>query len=345
MVSSGLAAHGYQYINIDDTWEAGRDANGNIQTNTKFPDMKALSDYVHQQGLKLGIYSSPGPKTCGGFEGSFKHEQQDAVMYASWGIDYLKYDWCSCTDGDKKAPYQLMRTCLDQSGRDIVYSLCQYGMEKVWEWGTAVGGNCWRTTGDITDTWTSMSNIGFGQNGLDKFAGPGHWNDPDMLVVGMVGWGRPHPSRLTKHEQLTHITLWSLISAPMLIGCDMTKLDDFTRDLLCNDEVIEVNQDPLGKPAHRIRKDGTGEIWARPLWDGTQAVGLFNRGEEPMKITVNWDDDLGLHADRVPVRCLWRRQQLGEFAGSFTATVQPHSAVLLKVGKPKDVDAYKPPKE
>ena len=203
MVNSGLAAHGFQYVNIDDCWEGNRDAKGEIQTNKKFPDMKALADYVHSKGLKLGIYSSPGPKTCAGYEASYKHEAQDAATYARWGVDYLKYDWCSYGDiarnPDRAAlmkPYQVMRKGLDECGRDIVFSLCQYGMGDVWKWGAEVGGNCWRTTGDITDNWGSMSGIGFGQDGHEKYAGPGHWNDPDMLVVGKVGWGPSlHPTQ------------------------------------------------------------------------------------------------------------------------------------------------------
>ena len=289
MVKSGLAAHGFQYVNIDDCWEGKRDANGEIQTNKKFPDMKALADYVHGKGLKLGIYSSPGPKTCAGFEASWKHEAQDAATYARWGIDYLKYDWCSygeiARNPDRAAlmkPYQVMRKGLDECSRDIVFSLCQYGMGDVWEWGAEVGGNCWRTTGDITDNWGSMSGIGFGQNGHEKYAGPGHWNDPDMLVVGKVGWGPSlHPTHLKPNEQITHISLWCLLSSPLLIGCDMSSMDPFTVAVLTNDEVLDINQDPLGKPAGRILKNGQTEVWARPLFDGTTAVGLFNRGSQP----------------------------------------------------------------
>ena len=200
--------------------------------------MKSLSNYVHSKGLKLGIYSGPGPLTCAGFTASYQYEQQDAQRYADWGIDYLKYDWCSYGNVAKdqslpelKKPYLVMRAALDKVSRDIVYSLCQYGMGNVWEWGTEVGGNCWRTTGDITDTWTSMSKIGFNQAGHEKYAGAGHWNDPDMLVVGLVGWGpQLHPTHLTPDEQYTHISLWSLLSAPLLIGCDLSKLDDFTPD-------------------------------------------------------------------------------------------------------------------
>ena len=288
MVASGLINHGWTYINIDDCWEAGRDADGNVLSNQKFPDMKALTDYVHSKGLKIGLYSSPGPKTCAGHEGSYKHEELDARRYGEWGFDYLKYDWCSYGeivpnpdhDGFMK-PYQVMRAALDKVPRDIVFSLCQYGMGNVWEWGAQVGGNCWRTTGDITDTWSSMAGIGFGQAGHEKFAGPGHWNDPDMLVVGYVGWSaKVRPTRLTPNEQYTHISLWCLLCSPLLIGCDMTKLDDFTLNLLTNDEVLDVSQDPLGRQAGRIAKNGSLEIWAKDLEDGSKAVGLFNRGED-----------------------------------------------------------------
>ena len=332
MVKSGLAAHGFQYVNIDDTWEGKRDADGVLHPNAKFQDMKALADYVHAKGLKLGVYSSPGPKTCAGYEGSDGHEEQDAKTYGEWGVDYLKYDWCSCKSKDLRAPYALMRGALDKSGRDIVYSLCQYGMGDVWTWGKDVGGNCWRTTGDINDSWNSMSGIGFGQDGHEKFAGPGHWNDPDMLVVGKVGWGRPHPTKLTPNEQVTHITLWSLLSAPLLIGCDMTQLDPFTTALLGNDEVLAVDQDALGKPAGRKAKDGMLEVWARPLSDGTVAVGLFNRGGAPAEVTARWAD-VGVQGEQ-PVRDLWRQKDLGAFTDSFKATVPRHGAVLVKVGKP-----------
>ncbi len=339
MVSSGLASHGYQYINIDDCWQAGRDANGEIVPNEKFPDMKALADYVHSKGLKLGIYSSPGPKTCAGYTASYQYEEQDAKTYAKWGIDYLKYDWCSyggISKGDTRdelmKPYLVMQKALAGIDRDIVYSLCQYGMGKVWEWGESVGGNCWRTTGDITDTWTSMKNIGFSQDECAPFAGPGHWNDPDMLVVGHVGWGpNLHPTRLTPHEQVTHITLWSLLSSPLLTGCDLTKLDKFTLSLLTNDEVLAVNQDPLGKTARLTKRDGETDIWSRPLADGSVAVGLFNKDYTPKKITVQWKD-LGLAGEQA-VRDLWRKKNVGKFIDSFTAEVQPHGAVMLKVGR------------
>jgi alpha-galactosidase len=342
MVKSGLAAHGYQYINIDDTWEAGRNAAGEIQTNQKFGDMRALSDYVHGKGLKLGIYSSPGPRTCGGYEGSYGHELQDAETYARWGIDYLKYDWCSyggIARGDNslaalQKPYRVMHAALDSMPRDILFSLCQYGMGRVWEWGDEVGGNCWRTTGDINDSWGSLQSIGFSQDGHERYAGPGHWNDPDMLVVGRLGWGPSiHPTHLKPNEQLTHITLWCLLSAPLLTGCDLAQLDPWTTSLLTNDEVLDVNQDPLGRPAGRRSQQGMLEVWARPLWDGTTAVGLFNRGPERAKVTASWSD-LQLHG-RQPVRDLWQHKELGARDGAFAAEVPAHGAVLVKIGRPK----------
>jgi alpha-galactosidase len=358
MVASGLINHGWTFINIDDCWEVRanqppdkrRDADGRIKTNNKFPDMKALADYIHSKGLRAGLYSSPGPSTCGGFTASYQFEEVDARQYADWGFDYLKYDWCSYgTIADQirsgpnrptelqilQHPYIHMHEALLHQNRDIVFSLCQYGMGNVWEWGDQVGGNCWRTTGDINDSWRSMSGIGFAQNGHEKFAGPGHWNDPDMLVVGKVGWGPSlHPTHLTPNEQYTHITLWCLLSAPLLIGCDMTQLDDFTRGLLCNDEVLAVDQDPLGQPAARIFDNGpspstSGEVWARKMADGSRAVGLFNRTERPITVTVKWSD-LGLQGKQT-VRDLWRQKDLGDFDSQFSTDVGRHGAVLLKI--------------
>jgi alpha-galactosidase len=349
MVSCGLADHGWSYINIDDCWMVRpdskdpllggtpRDPSGAIRTNGRFPDMGALGAYVHEKGLKLGIYSSPGPLTCAGFTGSYGYEVQDARQFAAWGVDYLKYDWCSYANIAKdlslpelKKPYAVMRSALDGVKRDIVYSLCQYGMGNVWEWGAEVGGNSWRTTGDITDTWQSMSGIGFGQAGLEKHAGPGTWNDPDMLVVGWVGWGpQLRPTQLKPFEQITHITLWSLLASPLLIGCDLTKLDEFTTKLLTNDEVLEVNQDPLGRQARRVSQDSTVEVWAKELEDGSMAVGLFNRGDSAADVKARWED-LGLTGRRA-VRDLWRQKDLGTFTGELTATVARHGAVLVKL--------------
>jgi alpha-galactosidase len=337
MVSSGLINHGWTYINIDDCWEAGRDTDGNILANSKFPDMKALTDYVHGKGLKIGLYSSPGPKTCAGHEGSYMHEEKDARRYADWGFDYLKYDWCSYGDiarrpnlAEMQKPYQVMRDALNQVQRDIVFSLCQYGMGSVWEWGADVGGNCWRTTGDINDSWISMSGIGFNQVGHEKFAGPGHWNDPDMLVVGYVGWSaRVRPTKLTPNEQYTHISLWCLLCSPLLIGCDMTKLDDFTLNLLTNDEVLDVSQDPLGRQAARVAKDGDLEVWAKDMEDGSKAVGLFNRSDDEAAVTAKWSD-LGVTGKQT-VRDLWRQKNVGAFENEFHASVPRHGVVLIKL--------------
>ncbi len=360
MVASGLAAQGYTYINIDDAWEAGwhkgpngsndpnagRDANGEILTNEKFPDMKGLVDYIHAKGLKAGIYSGPGTGTCQVLAASYQHEEQDARTWAKWGIDYLKYDWCRYPESANtnsplellQKPYILMRGVLDKLDRDIVYSLCQYGWGKVWEWGDQVGGNLWRVTGDITDTWPSMSAIGFQQTGHEKFAGPGHWNDTDMLVVGHLGWGRidpPRPTNLTPNEQLTHISLWALQAAPLLIGADMKQMDEWTVNLLGNREVLAINQDPLGRAAGRVWSDNWTQIWARPLEDGTMAVGLFNRAPEPMPVTMKFAD-LGL-PDMSPIRFPWTQSDLAGVAGNgkgYTATVPRHGVVLMKVGRP-----------
>jgi alpha-galactosidase len=337
-VRTGLADFGYQYINIDDTWEGKRDQDGLIQTNEKFPDMEALATYVHSKGLKIGIYSSPGPETCAGFAASYKHELDDAKTYAKWGMDYLKYDWCSYGGIDPhpdlagyKKPYIVMRDALDQSGRDIVFSLCQYGMGDVYKWGKDIGGNLWRTTGDINDSWSSMSGIGFSHSIRSPYVKPGGWNDPDMLVVGRVGWGSPHPSHLKPNEQITHIGLWALLAAPLIIGCDLERIDDFTQQLLMNPEVIDIDQDPLGKAAVRVRQDGDLEVWARPLWDGSVAVGLFNRGLDAADVTVDAKDLQKLHR-HAKIRDVWKREDVGPFNGSYKQSVPAHGGVLLRIG-------------
>ena len=346
MVSSGLINHGWTYINIDDCWQSkhsskdplvagdGRDANGIIQSNQRFPDMKALCDYIHRKGLKAGIYSSPGVYTCQGHTGSYQHEEQDARRYAEWGFDYLKYDWCYATYSTRDISLESQRNrwltmarALANTQRDLIYSLSE--TLDVWPWAKDVGANSWRTTGDITDTWESIDDIGFNQNGREVVAGPGHWNDCDMFVVGKLGGGRLRDSRLTPNEQYTHISLWSLLASPLLIGCDMTQIDGFTLSLLTNDEVIGVNQDPLGKQAHRISKDENVEVWAKDMADGSNAVGLFNRGELELSVGVNWSE-LGLSGDRT-VRDLWRQQDLGRYAGGFATQVPRHGVVLVKL--------------
>ncbi len=337
---SGLAAHGYQYIVIDDAWEGTRGADGVLHPNEKFPDMRALADAVHARGLKLGIYSSPGTKTCEGYPGSYLHEARDAATFASWGIDFLKYDWCSYEDiardhslPELQKPYFVMRDALARVDRDIVYALCQYGYGDVWKWGAEAGGHLWRSSGDLLDQWANLESVGFRQAGREAWTRPGEWNDTDMLVVGTLGWGpNLRPTRLTQNEQILHLSLWSLQAAPLFIGADLSKLDEFTLALLTNDEVIDVDQDSLGKAARRVWSDARREIWARPLHDGTLAVGLFNRGLGDAQVEVAWAQ-LGLRGPQA-VRDLWRRQDLGKFAETFSATVPRHGAVLLKIGKP-----------
>ncbi|MCF8366847.1 MAG: NPCBM/NEW2 domain-containing protein [Bacteroidales bacterium] len=349
-VNSGLADHGWAFINIDDGWEAAERTNaGELLSNEKFPDMKALADHVHAQGLKLGIYSSPGTETCGGYLGSWEHELQDARTWASWGIDYLKYDWCSygkiATDRsleELQKPYRIMRKCLDIVDRDIIYSLCQYGMGDVSVWGEEVGGNLWRTTGDITDSWSSMAGIGFSQNKNSPFAKPGSWNDPDMLVVGQVGWGPDlRKTKLTPDEQYTHISLWSMLAAPLLIGCDLSQLDDFTLSLLTNDEVIAVNQDPMGMQATKVFQTDETQGWKKELLDGSIAIGLFYTGKASPEEAIIWDGEIKTKTISVSwdafgisgkqkVRDLWRQKDLGIFEDSFESSVNYHGVVLLR---------------
>jgi alpha-galactosidase len=368
MVSSGLINHGWTYINIDDFWENHRDSKdqslrgkfrdeaGFIIPNSRFVDMKSLAGYVHNLGLKIGLYSSPGPWTCGGCAGSYGYEKQDAESYAHWGFDYLKYDWCSygnvingLPDNDPnkvsslsykggseletaKKPFQVMGDLLKQQPRDIVFSVCQYGMSDVWKWGGSVGGNCWRTTNDITDTWVSVKNIALDQDKSAPYARPGNWNDPDMLVVGHVGWGNPHPSKLKPDEQYLHISLWSLFSAPLLIGCDMEKLDDFTLNLLTNDEVIEINQDPLGKQATCQQTIGDLRIYVKELEDGNRAVGFCNFGSDRIDISYNDFDKLGLNG-KFKVRDLWRQTDICNIetnSDKLDIKVPAHGVVLYK---------------
>jgi hypothetical protein len=418
MVATGLIDHGWTYINMDDRWEGQRDAAGNIQSSEKIPDMKALANYIHGLGLKIGLYSSPGPVTCANALGSFKHEDQDAATYASWDIDYLKYDWCSYgsiavmdrdyqyahflpatdaaeiksladedavlsmeryhrdasllpqTDSIKafvtkaatmtrdqmatrikeietrlgqlhdeaaklnpdrlpgeidlqldKQPYQQMRASLDKVKRDILYSFCQYGMGKVWEWGAETGGNSWRTTGDIQDNWKSIADHGFNQNGLEKYAGPGHWNDPDMLEIGN--------GKLTPDENYTHMTLWVMLTSPLLIGCDMPRMSPFIVSLFSNDEVLAVNQDPLGKQGWRAKQDGQHEVWMKPLADGSLAVAFFNRADAPADVSVQWAD-LKLTGPQ-SLRDLWRQKDIAPQDTGYKVNVAPHGAELFKV--------------
>jgi alpha-galactosidase len=335
MVSSGMRDAGYVYINIDDTWEGTRDDKGVIQTNKKFPDMKALADYIHSEGLKLGIYSGPGPKTCAGFEASYQHEEQDAQTYANWGIDYLKYDLCSFDrmmrqTHDKAKSHQMMLDAYEKmhkalvaTGRPIVFSLCQYGWDDVWKWGPSVGGNLWRTTGDIEDNYDRMANIGFNQLGLSKYAAPGHWNDPDMLEVGNGG--------MSLDEYRTHMSLWAILAAPLLAGNDLTKMTPETIALLTNHDVIAIDQDPAGHQGDRISALGLTEDWGRKLADGSMAVGIFNRNDAPSEGVLRFED-LGLKG-RVHVRDVWAGKNLGEMEREYRVQIPAHGVVLLRVSK------------
>jgi len=382
MVKSGLINHGWTYINVDDFWQNHRDSkdptlhgefrdkDGFIVPNSRFPDMKGMADYIHSLGLKAGLYSSPGPWTCGGCAASWQHEEQDAQTYAKWGFDYLKYDWCSYADladgrdshaknlpqwgkGSSneevaKYPYSLMGKFLREQPRDIVFSLCQYGMADVWKWGGSVGGNCWRTTDDITDRWGQpthgwkefgggsgggMSTIGFNQDQAAPYAKPGNWNDPDMLIVGQVGWGNVHPTRLTPDEQYTHISLWCLLASPLLIGCDMTKFDDFTLNLLSNDEVLALDQDELGKEATCVLTDGNLRVYEKELAAGGRALGFFNLGSAPANRDFNALAQFGL-TGKQHVRDLWRQKDVTDVNaadGVLPLTIPAHGVVLYKL--------------
>jgi alpha-galactosidase len=287
IVASGMKDAGYIYVNIDDTWQGKRDASGVLHPNDKFPDMKALADYVHSKGLKIGIYSGPGPKTCAGYEGSVGHEEQDAKMYAEWGIDYLKYDLCSFIPAvmQKQAPndkaaqmrlmhqaYEKMGKALKATGRPIVYSFCQYGWDAVWEWAPAIGGNLWRTTGDIQPNWNSMYTILSQQEGLEKYAGPGHWNDPDMLEVGN--------GKLSVGENRVHFSMWAMLSAPLLAGNDLPHMKPEIKDILTNRDVIAIDQDKLGKQATRVYSEGEVDVWVKHLSGGAKAIAIVNAGSD-----------------------------------------------------------------
>jgi alpha-galactosidase len=355
MVSSGLRDHGYQYVNIDDCWAVRpgnsdptfggepRDAGGKVNANRRFPDMKGLTDYIHDRGLKAGIYTSPGPLTCAGCVGAYQHEELDVRRFAEWGFDFLKYDWCSYGRIDTnhtletlQKPYRLIADILRRQERDIVLNLCQYGMGSVWAWGKEVGGNSWRTAGDLGGSFqgipAALFRDGFdvySRNELDRFGGPGGWNDPDYLLLGFLSnWkGQTAPTPLTPNEQYTHVSLWCLMAAPLIFSGDITRLDDFTLGLLANDEVIAVDQDPLGRPGRRVAKDQQREVWAKDLEDGTKAIGLFNRGEVQTVVKAKWTD-LGLQGKQL-IRDLWRQRDLGVYEDEFEIAVPRHGVVLV----------------
>jgi len=357
MVSSGLMDHGFMYVNIDDCWAMKpgspdptlpgepRDAQGKVLANKRFPDMKALTDFIHKLGLKAGIYTSPGPTTCAGHTGAYQHEALDVERFVEWGFDFLKYDWCSYASVAKdkspaelQKPYRLISGILEKQKRDIVLNLCQYGMGKVWTWGAAVGGNSWRTADDLGGSFERIGQALF-RDGFDLYAaeklhlhgGPGAWNDPDYLLLGYLSnWkGRTVPTPLTPNEQYTHVSLWCLLAAPLIFSGDITRMGAFTLSLLTNDEVLDVDQDPLGKPGRRVAKAGDLEVWARDMEDGSKAVGLFNRGEGTAAVTARWAD-LGLKGPQ-RVRDLWPQKDLGRFDKEFRADVLRHGVVLVRL--------------
>jgi alpha-galactosidase len=358
MVSSGMADHGYSMINIDDGWNiklgtndpeiggAPRDVEGNLRPNRRFPDMKGLTDYIHGKGLRAGIYIGPGPRTCGGYEASYGHEEQDARLFSRWGFDFLKYDLCSYqrefikdpeSREEQRRPYAVMNAAVQKLDRDFIFNFCQYGRAKVWEWGRETGAHFWRTEGDVGGgggqnhtLWRNVDVMGFGLAGKENYAGPGGWNDPDNLLIGYIRWNRQlGPAPLTADEQYTYVSLWSIAAAPLVFGGDMTKLDPFTLSLLTNDEVIDINQDALGKQGYPVIKEGTTEVWYKPLDDGSVAIGLFNRGEDETKITAKFSE-LRLDGKWI-VRDVWRQHDLGQFAGEYSVTVAKHGAVLLRL--------------
>jgi alpha-galactosidase len=356
MIASGMADFGYQYVNIDDCWMVKpgsedpalggepRDAKGAILANRRFPGMNALTEYIHSRGLKAGIYTSPGPLTCAGFTGSYQHEELDARQFAAWGFDFLKYDWCSYTKvaggktlEDYKKPYTLMGSILRKLDRDIVFNLCQYGMGDVWKWGGECGGHCWRTTGDLglekDSRLPGFYSIGFQNARHFEYAGPGRWNDPDYILIGSVGNASKidelaKPTSLTSDEQYSYMSMWALMAAPLFFSGDMNHLDDFTLNVLCNSEVIDVDQDPLGRQARIIRHSADEFVLARQLEDGSLAVGLFNLGDGPATIAVTWQE-LGLKGEQTP-RDLWRQRDLAAATDRYSAAVNRHGVALIR---------------
>ncbi len=370
MISSGMADVGYQYVNIDDCWMNApknndslrvgplRDPQGNLIPNRHFPDMKGLTDYIHTKGLKTGIYTSPGPFTCGGFAGSYRHEEQDARQFAAWGFDFLKYDWCSYGDiasaentrdqdipklgheaTDLEAyefPYRKMGDILKKLDRDVVFNLCQYGMGDVWKWGAETGGNCWRTGGDLGFELDRIFDVAIKNSRIGQYSKPGEWNDPDYIQIGWIGsadkMGIPELTPMPSSMQYAYMSFWSLLAAPLIYSGDMSKLDAFTLNVLCNPEVIEVNQDPLGECGKLTEKSEGCFIMVKNLADGSRAVGLFNRGKTSTEVSVDWSE-LQMPYN-LSVRDLWRQKEIGKFRKSFTTQVPAQGVLMLKVSRP-----------
>ena len=369
LISSGMADVGYQYVNIDDCWMNAptnkdpkrvgplRDPKGDIIPNSYFPDMKGLTNYIHGKGLKAGIYTSPGTLTCGGFTGSYQHEEQDAKQFADWGFDFMKYDWCSYSylanggskddpniptwgkgaptlEGDK-LPYQLMGKILKKQNRDMVFNLCQYGNSDVWKWGAEVDAQCWRTSGDLGFELDRIFDVALKNSEHRQYSKPGEWNDPDYIQIGWIGnaqkQGIPELTPMPAAMQYAYMSMWSLMASPLIYSGDMSKLDKFTLNVLCNPEVIEVNQDQLGEGAQVINKTEGCFIMIKNLVDGSMAVGLFNRGKVAAQVEVDWSElkYAGSHA----VRDLWHQKELGDFKQKFSTFVPAQGVVMVKISK------------
>jgi len=333
MLSSGMKDAGYEYIVIDDCWQISRDENGEIVADKdRFPQgIKYVADYVHSKGLKFGIYSCAGNKTCAGRPGALGHEYQDARTYARWGVDYYKEDWCNTGTQDAKSSYSNMRDALFAAGRPIVFSLCEWGSNKPWEWAGEVG-HLWRTTGDIVDTWNIMIGIFDQEKGLAKYAGPGHWNDPDMLEVGNGG--------MTNEEYKTHFSLWCMLAAPLIAGNDLQNMTQETKSILLNKEIIALDQDTLGKQGFCYRDNGDYEIWIKALSNGEKAACLLNRGDETKSLLVDFDLLLNAKDDywtsdkykieNYKVRDLWEHKYLTVKGMSKAVDIAPHSVKVYR---------------
>lgn len=368
LIASGMADVGYQYVNVDDCWMnaashkdpvrvgRARDAEGRLLSNKYFPDMAGLADYIHRRGLKAGLYSSPGEFTCAGFHASYGHEAMDARTFAEWGFDFLKYDWCSygsvaastnAAEGVptfaaslerqvRTYPYKLMGDLLKKQNRDIVYNLCQYGADRVWEWGQEVGGHCWRTAGDLGFELDRIFEVALKNSEYRAWSRPGAWNDPDYIQIGWIGnaqgGGLPEPTKMPPNQQYAYMSLWALMASPLFYSGDLSRMDAFTLNVLCNPEVIDVNQDALGQSAALAQLTEASFLMIKDLEDGSKAVGLFNRAEMSQKISLHWAV-AGLEGKQA-VRDLWRQKDLGIYENSFTAEVPAHGVFLLKIQKP-----------
>jgi alpha-galactosidase len=331
MVATGMRDAGYQFVNLDDCWHGKRDASGTIQPDPeRFPGgLAALADYVHAKGLKIGIYSDAGTMTCAKRPGSGDFEAKDAAQYARWGFDYLKYDWCNTEGRDPRTSYARMRDALVATGRPIVFSICEWGSNDPWLWAKGVG-HLWRTTGDIGICWEKagckqdwelgVMNILDLQVGLERYSGPGHWNDPDMLQVG---------NGLTEAEDRAHFSMWAMLAAPLLAGNDLRAMSDATRAILTNREVVAIDQDPLGEQAHKLRDDGSEEIWVRRLNGGRHAIAFLNRGAGPVRLSVTWKELGWEPAREVVFRDVWTHEDLPPVTDVFTARVAPHDVVVV----------------